>query len=308
MNLAGSLTTRRVDMRREARRRGVGRSIQRTGVWSPSGMVGIVLVAVMIGFALLGPLLIPADPAQQDLRTRLAPPFWVTGDWSHPLGTDQLGRDLLARLAAGARVSLGIAVAVTLIAGTLGVALGTVAGTRGALVDRAIGFAVDVQLAIPVVVLAVAVAALFQQGIGTVVVILAGSGWVTYQRVVRLQLRALRSAAFIEAATSLGASRWRIALRHMLPNAVGPVIVLATQQIAAVMLFEAALTYLGVGVPIETITWGGMVSEGREAMFSAWWVATFPGIAIALAVLGFNLFGDALRAMLDPTHRDTEFL
>src|SRR5690606_19778883 len=126
------------------------------------------------------------------------------------------------------------------------------------------------------------------------------------QRVVRLQVRSLKSAAYVEAATAIGASRWRVAVRHMLPNAIGPVIVLATQQIAAVILFEAAWTYLGVGVPVETITWGGMVADGREAMLDAWWVATWPGLAIALAVLGFNLFGDALRAWLDPTHRESE--
>lgn len=305
MNIATSLPNARLRTGAEsARRRTV--SMRRPGAWSASGVIGVSIVLFIIVFALLGPLLISADPDQQNLRARLAPPVWASGDWSHPLGTDQLGRDLLARLAAGARVSLGIGVVVTLVAGVLGVGTGLLAGSRDGFVDRALGFAVDVQLAIPVVVLAIAVTAILRPGIDTVVIVLASSGWVAYQRVVRLQVRSLKSAAYVEAATAIGASRWRVAVRHMLPNAIGPVIVLATQQIAAVMLFEAALTYLGVGVPVETITWGGMVADGREAMFNAWWVATWPGLAIALAVLGFNLFGDALRAWLDPTHRESE--
>jgi peptide/nickel transport system permease protein len=264
-------------------------------------MIGVALVLLLIAVALLGPLLLKTDPAHQDLRGRLAPPVWDGGTSAHPLGTDQLGRDILARVVRGARVSLAIGVAATLLAGVIGVALGMIAGYAGGTGERLISFAIDVQQAIPFVVVAIGVVAVLGPSLRNVVIVLAAVSWVAYARIVRLQVMALRRAAFVEAARAVGAGPGRILARHILPNIVGPTIVIASQQVAAMILYEAALSYLGLGAPDGTITWGGMVAGGRETMTTAWWVAALPGIAIALTVLGFNLLGDWLRDLLDPT-------
>lgn len=260
--------------------------------WTPGGVCGIALLGALILFALAGPLLIGADPARQVLRARLAPPLLFGGTSAHPLGTDRLGRDLLARLAAGGRTSLLIGVVATLISGSLGVALGLVAGYLGGRIDRLVAFAADVQLALPFVLIAIAVVAVLGNSTRNVIAVLAVSGWVGYTRVVRLEVRRLRAAPFVEAARALGASRWRVMGRHILPNVTGPVVVIAGQQVAGMMLFEAALSYLGLGVSGGTITWGSMVADGRETLLTAWWVSTIPGTAIALTILGLNLTGD----------------
>jgi peptide/nickel transport system permease protein len=267
------------------------------------GLVGLALVLLLVAVALAGPLLIDADPAQQDLRGRLAPPLWAGGSAAHPFGTDQLGRDLLARIAAGARVSLAIGVTATLLAGAIGVALGLAAGYAGGFVDRLISFAVDVQQAIPFVVVAIGVVAVLGPSLRNVIVVLAATGWVGYARIVRVQAMALRRAPFVEAARAIGVGPGRLLGRHLLPNLAGPAIVVASQQVAAMILYEAALSYLGLGAPSDTITWGGMVAGGRETMTTAWWVSALPGVAIALTVLGFNLVGDWLRDALDPATR-----
>jgi peptide/nickel transport system permease protein len=265
------------------------------------GWVGIAVIALLVLVALIGPTLIGIDPAKQDLRGRLTAPFWSTGSTDHLLGTDQLGRDILARLAAGARVSLTIGLVATLISGIIGIGLGLAAGAAGGLVDRFVSFLIDVQQTVPFVVVAIGIVTMLGPSLRNVIVVLAATTWVGYARIIRLQTRALRRAPFIEAAKAAGASPFRIAAVHLLPNVIGPAIVVASQQVAAMILYEAALSYLGLGAPSDSITWGGMVADGRETMTSAWWVATLPGIAIALTVLGFNLLGDWLRDLLDPT-------
>ncbi|MGE3797182.1 MAG: ABC transporter permease, partial [Thermomicrobiales bacterium] len=225
------------------------------------------------------------------------------GSLEHPFGTDQLGRDIFARMAVGMRFSFLIGMTVTLVAGSIGVMLGLLTATSGQLVDRLVGLLANVQIAVPAVILALAASAIFGPSVWVVIGVLSLTGWVSYQRVVRVTTRSLLHAPFVDASRALGASRPWIARKHLLPNASGPVIVIATQQIAAVMLFEAALSYLGLGVPTSTITLGGMVSQGREAMLAAWWVPTFPGAAIALAVLALNLTGDGLRRQFDPRFR-----
>jgi peptide/nickel transport system permease protein len=268
-----------------------------------AGTIGLSLVLLLIAVALLGPLLLRADPVHQDLRGRLAPPIWDGGTRAHPLGTDQLGRDVLARIVRGARVSLTIGVTATFLAGALGVALGLVAGYAGGFAERLISFAIDVQQAIPFVVVAIGVVAVVGPSLRNVVIILAVVSWVAYARIIRLQAIALRRAPFVEAARAVGAGPARLLTRHILPNVAGPVIVIASQQVAAMILYEAALSYLGLGAPNGTITWGGMVAGGRETMTTAWWVSALPGLAIALTVLGFNLLGDWLRDLLDPATR-----
>jgi peptide/nickel transport system permease protein len=270
---------------------------------TPGGVVGLAVFALLLFTAFLAPHIDHVDPAHQALRARLVAPIGFSGTWAHPLGTDNLGRDLLARTIAGARVSLLIGVVATLVAGAIGVALGLLAGFFGGWVDRIVSFLADVQLALPFVVVAIALVATLGPSIRNVVIVLAVTGWVGYARILRLQTMSLRQAPFIGAARAMGASPARIILRHLAPNLIAPIIVIASQQVAAMILFEAALSYLGLGAGSGTITWGGMISAGRETMLTAWWVAVIPGAAVALTILGLNLLGDWLRGVMDPTTR-----
>jgi len=254
-------------------------------------LLGVVIVALLVVLALIGPM-IAGDPEKQALRARLQPPLYLGGSWDHPLGTDRLGRDLLARVATGARVTLVLSLAVTAVSTVVGSMLGLLAALRPGRLDDGIRFLVDVQIALPVVVVAIAATALFSPGFLLVFLVLFSTGWVAYQRVVRMQVRSLQQAQFVEASRSIGGSEWWIVRQHLLPNLAGTVAVLATQQMAAVILFEAALSYLGLGMPPDAITWGRMVADGGGSMLDAWWVAVVPGVFIALAVLGFNSIGE----------------
>lgn len=270
-------------------------------VWprlTPGGAIGLTILVSILAIALLGSLDSSLDPDRQALRDRLAPPVLFGGEWSHPLGTDQLGRDLWARTVAGARVSLEIGLLATLAAGLVGVSLGVAAGYLGGRTDRLVTFLSDVQLALPFVVVAIGIVAMLGNSTRNVILTLAITGWVGYARVVRLQALSLRSADFVEAARASGATQFRIMRRHVAPNLAVPIVVLASQQIAAMILYEAALSYLGLGVSGGTITWGGMVANGREQLLTAWWVSTVPGIAIALLILGLHLSGDWLAMRL----------
>ena len=262
------------------------------------GWVGVGLLASLAVVALLGPWLMPADPAAQELRGRLQPPVWLGGSWGHPLGTDGLGRDLLSRIIAGASVSLLIGLTATLVSGAIGVTLGLMAGGMGPRWDRLIMWLADVELAIPAILIGLGVAATLGASLRNVLIVLIVTGWVGYARIVRLQSLALRGSPWMEAARSLGASPIRLLLRHLLPNLGGPIIVVASQQVAAMILYEASLSFLGLGVPLETVTWGGMMNAGREQLSAAWWVSTMPGAALALTVLAFNLTGDWLTERL----------
>lgn len=264
---------------------------------SPVGVFGLITTGFIILVALFGPMLVTADPASQDLVNRLAPPVGMGGTWEHPLGTDVLGRDLLARLVVGARISMVIGILATLVAGTIGVALGLIAGFGGGLFDRLVSWLADVQLAVPFVIVAIALTAVLGNGLATVLLALVVTGWVGYTRVIRLQAFSFRTSAWLEAARSLGASPGRLALRHVLPNLVPVIVVLASQQVAGMILYEAALSYLGLGVGGNVITWGGMVADGQEALTRAWWVSVIPGAAIAITVLGLNSLGDWLSAI-----------
>lgn len=258
------------------------------------GTAGLVLVGLLIAVTVVGPRLITSDPSAQNLSDRLLPPVWAGGNASHPFGTDGLGRDLLGRTVLGARISLIVGVVATVLAGAIGVSLGLLAGGLGGGVDRVISWLTDVQLAVPFVIVAIAVTATLGNSLNNVILILAVTGWVGYARIVRLQARALRGAPFVEAARAMGAGPGRLLARHLLPNLTVPVLTVAGQQVAAMILYEAALSYLGLGVPRETITWGGMIAAGQETLATAWWVAAVPGVCLALTVLGFNLVADWL--------------
>jgi peptide/nickel transport system permease protein len=263
----------------------------------------LLAVLVLGGVALVAAgatVLAPHDPLAQNLDGRLAPPAWSGGTPAHPLGTDQLGRDLLSRLIFGARVSLVIGITAVLIAGATGVMAGVVAGYYGGLVDEVLMRLADLRLALPFILLIIAVIAVFGPSFLIVIVILGLTGWVAYARVVRAEVLSLREREFVTAARSMGATDLRLVFRHILPNTIGSAIVIGSLELAQMIVVESSLSYLGLGVQPPTPSWGNMLGEGRDYLQSKWWLATFPGIAIALTAVSINLVGDWLRDLLDP--------
>lgn len=250
-------------------------------------VVGILIAIV----TLIALLTLPSDPNGIDLAARLTPPVGFGGTWDHPLGTDQLGRDLASRIIAGAAASLLIAVAATLIAAATGIALGLAGGYRGGRLDHFVLWLGDVQLALPFIVIAIAVSAVLNPSLLGVILILAVTGWATYARVTRLTVMPLRNAPFIDAARVNGATETRILFRHLLPVALTPLIAIACQQAGAMILYASALSYLGLGIPSDTITWGGMIADARDTAATAWWVTVIPGLAIVITVVLFTAFG-----------------
>jgi peptide/nickel transport system permease protein len=261
-----------------------------------------LLVAALC--ALFAPQLAPYDPTVGDLSARLKPPAWMaTGRAAHVLGTDQLGRDILSRLIYGARVSLLVGVVSSLIGGSIGVALGIVGGYFRGRVDTVIAKLIDVQLAFPFLLFAITVIAVLGPSLRNLLVILALSGWVTYARVVRGQTLSLRESEFIQAARSLGCPAWRILGRHILPNVVSYAVVIMTTEIGRLIVLESTLSFLGLGVPPPTPSWGLALADGKEYLISGWWLATFPGLAIMVVVLCMNIAGDGARDLLEPRLR-----
>jgi peptide/nickel transport system permease protein len=261
---------------------------------------GLVVIAA-VALAVFAPVLAPADPIKNSLIDRLTPPMWLAGGAAkHPLGTDTLGRDVASRLLYGARVSLVVGFSAVVVAGLLGVALGLVSGWyRGRLDDLVMRLG-DVQLAFPVLVLAVAVLAVLGASLTNLIVVLGVTGWITYARIVRGEVLTLREREFVMAARALGAADGWILWRHLLPNVLPPITVVATFSVARTIIAEASLSFLGLGIPAPEPSWGAMLDEGRNYITTAWWLALFPGVAILLLVLGINLVGDWLRDVLDP--------
>lgn len=264
------------------------------------GLFGMILIVLVLLTALFGPLISPHDPLKHNLRDRFEPPGYSNADSVFLLGTDQLGRDILSRLIAGTRVSVAVGVLSVLIAGIIGVAYGLISGFAGGLVDNLMMRVADAFLAIPFIVLVVAVSGVVGAGLVTLILILGVTSWVTYARVTRAEVLAARESDYVMAARALGQTGGKIMVRHILPNVTGSIIVLATMMVATTMLAEAALSFLGLGVQPPTVTWGLMLSDGRQYIGSAWWMSTFPGIAITLTVLGVVFVGDWLRDLLDP--------
>jgi peptide/nickel transport system permease protein len=259
---------------------------------------------VVIVAALGAPLLATSDPVEQDLTAALKPPFWLAeGSLEHPLGTDHLGRDVYARLVYGARISLTISVLAALLGAIVGVTAGLVAGFLGGRVDTVIMRIVDLNLAFPLILLALAVVALLGANLRNLVIVMALTTWMIYARVVRGLSLGLREREFVQAVRALGAHDARIMGRHVLPNVLAPVMVIWTLEVARVILMESALSFLGLGVPPPTPTWGRMLAEGRDYLTVAGWIAIFPGLAILITVLGINFLGDGLRDLLDPRLR-----
>ena len=260
---------------------------------------GAAITILMILVALLAPLLAPYDPSAQETRRRLEGP-----SEKHMLGLDDLGRDVLSRILYGARISLRVGFSVVLIASMIGVLLGAMAGYFGGKIDTLIMRICDILLAFPGILLAIALVAVLGPSINNVIIALATIGWVGYARLVRGQVLKIREMEFVTAARALGAKSFRVILRHVLPNVLSPVIVMATLGLAGAILSEAALSFLGLGVQPPTPSWGAMLTSGRRYLGLANHLAIFPGIAIMLAVMGLNFLGDGLIDALDPKYRN----
>ena len=271
---------------------------------SPLTSVGAAIVGLVVLAAMAAPLLGTTDPIEQDLSAALKPPFWLAdGSIAHPLGTDHLGRDVYSRLVYGARISLTISVLAALLGAAVGVAAGLAAGYLGGRVDMVIMRIVDLNLAFPLILLALAVVALLGANLRNLVIVMTITTWMIYARVVRGMSLTLREQEFIQAVCALGARDSRIIVRHILPNVAAPILVIWTLEVARVILMESALSFLGLGVPPPTPTWGRMLAEGRDYLTMAGWIAVFPGLAIMFTVLGINFLGDGLRDLLDPRLR-----
>jgi peptide/nickel transport system permease protein len=268
---------------------------------SRTGRIGVIIVLIVIFCALTADIITPCDPGDMDIMNKLKSPVWSeNGSWDHVLGTDQLGRDILARLIYGSRITLLVAFCGTLGSIVIGVTLGTVAGYYGKWIDAVIMRIADIQLSFPFTLMAIFIAAVLGSGLGNIILIAAISGWVRYARLVRGEILSIKEIEYIEAIRALGGSDTRIMFRHIVPNVISPVIVLSTLEVAKVVLMEASLSYLGLGVPVTIPTWGRMLSDGRAYIMSAPWLAILPGLLITITVLGVNLMGDWLRDYLDP--------
>jgi peptide/nickel transport system permease protein len=267
--------------------------------WIPLSIVTLFVLA-----AALAPLLSPADPYAQSLRNRFKPPVWEErGVWAHPLGTDRLGRDMLSRILYGARVSLAVGVLAVLLASAVGAAVGLVAGFYGGRVDAVLMRVTDATLSFPVILLALILAVTVGPSFANVVIAISVILWARYARVIRGEVLTVMQLDFIAQARLAGAGAWRIITRHLVPNTLNTLVVLITLQVGYVIIVEAALSFLGAGIPPPTPAWGSMIAEGRDFVTSAWWVSFLPGLAIMLVVLAFNLLGDWLRDVLDPKLR-----
>ena len=276
----------------------------RSSVWrrlkrNKLAVAGVVVLLFFYGVAILAPLIAPYPYDQLTAGMRDKPP-----SMEHWMGTDRQGRDVLSRLIKGGQVSLAAGFAAVVIVMAIGITLGAMAGFFGGWVDQLVMRATDVLLAIPLILLLITAASLFSPSLKTTIIVIGVSSWPGTARLVRGQFLALKSQEFVTAARAMGASPWRIMLRHLFPNALAIIIVQATIWLSYAIILEASLSYLGLGVQIPTPSWGNMLQDGqRELLFGAWWLTLYPGLAIFLTVLAFNLMGDGLRDALDPRRR-----
>jgi ABC-type dipeptide/oligopeptide/nickel transport system permease subunit len=267
----------------------------------PLALLGGIIVIVYLFLAVFAPILTPHNPTQGDLRIRLTPPAWHSGgSWEYPLGTDSQGRDLLSRIIFGARVSLGvglISVTISVIVGTL---LGMLAGYFGGRFDNIISRLADLLLAFPFLIFAIGVMAFLGPGFVNLILALTFKGWVEFFRLVRGEMLAEKTKEYVEAARVTGLGSFAIIIKEILPNIAQSVFVLGTLRIGYMIITEASLSFLGLGMPPTIPTWGTMVAAGRDTMMVAWWITTFPGLAILFLIMSINLFGEGLRDILDP--------
>lgn len=271
----------------------------------PVVIVCLIFLALLTLAALFAPLIAPQDPLRQSLSMRNRPPAWIAGgSAAHLFGTDNLGYDIFSRLLYGARISLGIGIVAAIIGALLGTALGLIAGFFRGPAEWIIMLAVDAQLATPFLVIAIAAIAAFGKGLPILIVLAGISGWMGFARACRSSVLSLRERDFVAAARALGATDGRIVVRHILPNLWSIILVIVTIDLRRVILFEASLSFLGLGVQPPQPSWGSMIDKGREYLGTAWWISIFPGLALMLTILAVSLVGDWLRDALDPTLRN----
>lgn len=276
----------------------IGREV-RSNLMAQLAFALVAMFAIMVIF---GPWIAPHDPEAFALMERMKPPaFLEGGSWSYLLGTDTHGRDVLSRIIYGARISIGTASAGVAIAVVLGVTLGLIAGFLGGIWDTVIMRMVDVLLSIPLILMALLVVSILGPTIPNIILVLGGTGWIWHARIVRGNALRLREEQFVLAARSSGTTRFRIMLRHILPNLLAPILVTASMQVGYMVILESGLSFFGITG--STLSWGWDIAFGRQYLASAWWIATFPGLAIFLAVMAFNLMGDVLRDVADPHGR-----
>lgn len=273
-----------------------------------AGFFGVVFLVLLLVSAVFAPWIAPHDPSAQSLAERLQPPAWSDGgSWSHPLGTDNLGRDVLSRVIHGSRISLLVGGSVVLLAGGFGIVMGLTSGYRGGRVDRTIMRITDTQVAFPGLLLALIILAVVGPSVGAIIVVLSINGWMVYARLTRGVVLSVKETDYVEAAEIVGCRARRVVFRHILPNLTAALATLAVLEFARIVLAEAALSFLGLGIQPPATSWGLDVANGRDFIFEAWWLVTFPGLAIALTVLAINLVASWLRVVADPQEREKRF-
>lgn len=273
-----------------------------------AGFIGVTFLLIIVLTAVLAPWVAPHDPAAQSITDRLAPPAWSDGgSWDHVLGTDNLGRDVLSRLIHGSRVSLLVGVIVVAAAGGFGTLLGVIAGYKGGRVNSLIMRIVDTQMAFPGLLLALIILATVGPSMTTVIIVLSLNNWMIYARMTQGVVLSVKETPYVEAAEIVGCRSKRVIARHILPNLAAPLLTLAVLEFAAMILSEAALSFLGVGIQPPQTSWGLDVAIGKDYVYSAWWLVTFPGLAIAFTVLAVNLVASWLRVTVDPSEREKRF-
>jgi peptide/nickel transport system permease protein len=285
----------------EDRRVTRGQKVLRKLLENKGAVFGLIMVLGVIFSAIFAPLISPHDPILQDVEIRLLPPLGQAGaDPNYLLGTDQLGRDIVSRLIYGARISIVVSVSAVVFSAFLGTIIGLFSGFYGGKIDSVFMRLADVQLAFPFILLAIAIIAVLGPNLQNIIIVMGITGWVIYARVVRAEVLSLREKEYVMAVRALGGSNGRIIFNHLLPNVIPPIIVIVTLEMARMIIMEAALSFLGLGIQPPTPTWGGMLADGRVYLVTSWWLATFPGVVIMLVVLGINLLGNWLRDILDP--------
>lgn len=278
------------------------RRLWRAFFGSPTAVAGAAILIALTLAALLAPVLAPHDPLDQVLRFRLKPPMWMPGgDPSYVLGGDRLGRDILSNLLYGVRVSIAVGFGAVLLSAAIGVPLGLAAGYFGGRTDHVLMRLVDIQMSLPAVLIALGAMSVWGRGLGKLILVIGVIGWAVFARTTRGTVLAAREEEYVQAARASGASELTIMARHILPNVVTPLLILFSVELPRVVMLEATLSFLGVGVPVEVPSLGSMINEGYQVLFSGhWWLSTFPGLLLMALVLGVNLLGDWLRDALDP--------
>ncbi|KAB2336735.1 ABC transporter permease [Cytobacillus depressus] len=300
-----NVVTEKIEPKLSRKKNGQMNYIMRRLINSKTGIVGLFIVIFVTAMAIFAPFLAMYDPAKTDIVHRLIPPFWMEGGtMDYPLGTDNLGRDVLSRIIFGSRVSLLVGISSVILAGIIGMFFGLVAGFYGKVWDFIIMRTVDSFLAIPNILFMLIILAVLGPSVTTLILVLGGTSWVVYARMVRSETLSVKERDFVRSGRAIGAKDYRIIMKYILPNVVSSFIVIATLNVASTIILEASLSFLGLGIQSPDVSWGLMLSDGREYVATSWWVATFPGIAITITVLGVIFLGDWLRDVLDPKIKD----